>query len=196
MSITLPIFAHLKCLTEDNEDRCRSCRTDPAWRRSLVGFYGGPVDFACPLDKPWPQGYTPSDEAIGEVKPAKPMRTQTRSITVGDPEAAKRARAEYERQRAEDARKPGTILAAAIKAAVGVDLGAGCAVCSERKKQMDQWGFLGCWRNRREILGWVSAEATARGIKVTPFMVLRAIKAAVKQAVKGSIDKGKGAGVG
>lgn len=68
MPIALPqLYAHLKCLTEDPPDRCATCRSDREWRRSLVSFYGGPVDFDCE-----PRGLPLAGDVTDEVLPDPP----------------------------------------------------------------------------------------------------------------------------
>ncbi len=47
-------------------------------------------------------------------------------------------------------------LKAAIKQVTGASP---CGACIERCKQMDAWGWVGCWRNRRVIAGWLTEEA-------------------------------------
>jgi hypothetical protein len=35
--------------------------------------------------------------------------------------------------------------------------------CNQRAKQMNAWGWSGCWKNRSTVLAWLAHEAAARG---------------------------------
>jgi predicted Fe-S protein YdhL (DUF1289 family) len=38
-----------------------------------------------------------------------------------------------------------------------------CSGCNARARQMNEWGWLGCLRNRQTIYDWMTQEARARG---------------------------------
>jgi len=55
---------------------------------------------------------------------------------------------------------------------------AGCGKCGARKRQMNMWGWLGCLKNRRVIIKWITEEAQARGYKATPKQIISLLKTA------------------
>jgi hypothetical protein len=61
-------------------------------------------------------------------------------------------------------RGPGTVLHGALKA-IGIDAVPGCQ-CMKRKAVMDSWGWDECRKPNRidEVVGWMSEEASARGM--------------------------------
>lgn len=60
--------------------------------------------------------------------------------------------------------QPGSLLKWAIWKATGIKA---CSTCSERSRQMDQWGWLGCWKERKTITDWLIHECKSRGHEVT-----------------------------
>lgn len=38
--------------------------------------------------------------------------------------------------------------------------------CNQRAEKMKEWGWRGCWKNRKTILEWLAHEAHARGHKI------------------------------
>lgn len=54
--------------------------------------------------------------------------------------------------------KPGDILAVIFSWALKTK----CQKCKTRQKQMNQWGWLGCWRNSGTILAWICQSAWER----------------------------------
>jgi hypothetical protein len=75
---------------------------------------------------------------------------------------------------------PGTLLASLIHQLTG-KVPSNCVTCSERAKQMNEWGWLGCWRNRDVILCWLAEEAEKLGHKVDGNTVSGLLKAAIKE---------------
>lgn len=57
--------------------------------------------------------------------------------------------------------RPGDLLAMAIEKATGIKATSRCN-CAARQKQMNEWGWLGCWRHRKTIVGWLVDEAKKR----------------------------------
>lgn len=60
---------------------------------------------------------------------------------------------------------PGTVFSRAITSITGV---LPCHACRERIKQMNQWGWLRCWKNRKQIAFWLAKEASARNHPIDP----------------------------
>lgn len=60
--------------------------------------------------------------------------------------------------------RPGALLSILIRQLTG-QTSAGCAPCSARAKQMDAWGWIGCWQNRTTIAQWLIEEAGKLGRK-------------------------------
>lgn len=58
---------------------------------------------------------------------------------------------------------PGLVLAVVIKQVTGEPA---CAACLSRASQMNEWGWIKCWKKRKTIEGWLIEEAAKRGIKV------------------------------
>lgn len=60
--------------------------------------------------------------------------------------------------------RPGDILASIIHKTTGIKP---CKTCSKRQEQMNEWGWWGCWRNRKTIIKWMCEEAKKRGYDIT-----------------------------
>lgn len=75
---------------------------------------------------------------------------------------------------------PGDKLHWLIRQITGYDPSSGC-LCVPRMQQMNQWGWLGCWRNRTTIYGWLKEEAAKRGVEVTDAKLGSLLKAAFKE---------------
>lgn len=72
--LKMPLYRSLHC---EERIHCATCRTDEAWREQHVAHYGGPRDYACPLDVSWPEGFTPTDIQVAmtvSVRPSAPHR--------------------------------------------------------------------------------------------------------------------------
>lgn len=179
-AIHLPIHQHLRC-GDDAPPHCSACRADREWRRSLVAFFGGPVDFACP------RGLAIVGEATDETlpapeRPARPARN-VRPSSSADPfteEVAAVRRKEAAVARQAEQHGPGSLLSAMIRAATGID-SARCASCDARVKQMNAWGWTGCIAHARTIYGWLRDECKARGIAPDRRMIWKAIKGALRR---------------
>lgn len=74
--------------------------------------------------------------------------------------------------------QPGAVLKWAIWKLTGVRA---CGQCSDRSRQMDRWGWVGCWRNRKKIIGWLIHEARARDQELTQKAAGELILSAFKQ---------------
>ena len=74
---------------------------------------------------------------------------------------------------------PGRLLALVIKRITGQ--GPCPAKCAARIRQMDEWGWWRCWRNRKTIAGWLVEEALRRGHQVSESNALDLLRAAFKE---------------
>lgn len=77
-------------------------------------------------------------------------------------------------------KNPGDLFALIIFKITGQHT-ANCGVCGRRKKQMNEWGWLGCWRNRKTIIAWLCEEAAKRGHKIDKASMTVLFKAAWKE---------------
>ncbi len=76
-------------------------------------------------------------------------------------------------------RSPGTLLASVIYEVTKTSA-VNCAACSERARQMNEWGWIGCWQNRDIIIQWMVEEARNLGHKVDDNSVRDLLFAAIK----------------
>lgn len=53
--------------------------------------------------------------------------------------------------------------------------------CEAMRQSMNQWGWWGCWKRRREIVEWFSLKAKEQEITIDARLVLRAIVAAWRE---------------
>lgn len=74
--------------------------------------------------------------------------------------------------------QPGSFFSLLIKLVTGEKPVAGCS-CRDRSKQMDNWGWRGCWTNRNMVIQWLGQEATKRGHRIGSRPVLSLGLAAV-----------------
>ena len=74
--------------------------------------------------------------------------------------------------------KPGDIMKFAINQITGVTP---CGSCLNRAKQMNEWGWFGCWKNKATIVEWVSEEASKRGHVITSDKILSILRAGFKE---------------
>jgi len=74
-------------------------------------------------------------------------------------------------------RNPGDILAWAIHQLTGF---VPCASCVKHATQMNEWGWIGCWSHRGEIMEWIKEEANKRGVTVEKAKLLDLLRAAWK----------------
>lgn len=58
---------------------------------------------------------------------------------------------------------------------------AGSCACTARQAQMNQWGIMECFRQRRVIAGWLIEEAQKRGYIVTRRQALLAFGRLLKK---------------
>lgn len=73
---------------------------------------------------------------------------------------------------------PGALLSILIQQITGKS-SPGCALCSARAKQMNGWGWIGCWRERATITQWLVEEAAKLGYKTDRNKVLLLLTAAI-----------------
>lgn len=69
-----------------NKTHCRDCRGDRYWRMDRLQFDTPPdglIDWACPLDVPWPVGYKPNADAAPAIKPreSRTVRSTPQAIS-------------------------------------------------------------------------------------------------------------------
>lgn len=76
--------------------------------------------------------------------------------------------------------KPGDIFGRVILMITGQHTTA-CGECGTRKRQMNEWGWLGCWQKRKLIIRWLIEEARKRGHEIGDEDVLALFKAAAKE---------------
>jgi len=74
-------------------------------------------------------------------------------------------------------RHPGDLLSVIIFRITG-QYAANCGVCGQRKAKMNRWGWIGCWKNRKEIIGWLILEAAKRGHQITEVSMFELLKVA------------------
>jgi hypothetical protein len=79
---------------------------------------------------------------------------------------------------------PGNMLAKLIKQILKDKVPASCIACSDRAKQMNTWGWLGCWKNRELIIQWLGEEARKLGHEVNDNTVRDLVFAAIKARMK------------
>jgi hypothetical protein len=73
---------------------------------------------------------------------------------------------------------PGSLLSVLIQQITGKK-SADCSECSERAKQMNAWGWLGCWQKRSVITQWLIQEAEKLGYKTDEVAVMALVTAAM-----------------
>ncbi len=79
--------------------------------------------------------------------------------------------------------RPGSLLSYVIYSITGKQ-SAGCQMCSARAKQMNKWGWIGCFKNRDTILGWLCEEVEKMGYPVDKHVILSLLKAAIVETLK------------
>ena len=78
-------------------------------------------------------------------------------------------------------KRPGSLLKYVIWKLTGV---IPCSACSSRSKQMNEWGWWKCWKNRSTITEWLIHEAESRGHKIEARDAYELFKAAWKEALR------------
>ena len=78
---------------------------------------------------------------------------------------------------------PGALLSILIQQLTG-KTSAACALCSARAKQMNAWGWLGCWRSREMIAQWLVEEAGKLGHKTDKDSVLLILTAVIREKLR------------
>lgn len=76
--------------------------------------------------------------------------------------------------------RPGDLLAWMIHRVTGVTPGPACS-CRTRQRQMNEWGWIGCLRNRATILAWIGDEAGKRGHQLGRAAALDLLRAAIRE---------------
>ena len=84
---------------------------------------------------------------------------------------------------------PGDILAGVIKT-LGFQPTSGCG-CEAMRAKMNDWGYFGCWQNRREILEFLKTKADAVGVQFDDATVWAAVVAAFSAAKRNLIQHKK-----
>lgn len=75
---------------------------------------------------------------------------------------------------------PGDALAWIIKKITGTEPAPTCA-CNARRRQMNAWGWKGCFSNRAQIIEWISDEARKRGHSIGRLTAVGLFLAAVRE---------------
>lgn len=81
-------------------------------------------------------------------------------------------------------RQPGDLMAALIFRITGQMAGT-CGPCAGRVRQMNQWGWMRSWLNRKIILSWLTEEAAKRGHPIDQPSLLELLRVAFKEARRG-----------
>jgi len=76
--------------------------------------------------------------------------------------------------------KPGDMFSMIILKLTGQRT-ANCGVCGERKRQMNEWRWWGCWKHRHVIVGWMVEEARKRGHEIDNRAMYGLFVSAVKE---------------
>jgi len=83
---------------------------------------------------------------------------------------------------------PGSLLTTAIRLITGEEPGPACK-CKARAEKMNEWGWLGCARNRATIAEWLVDEARKRNHEIDERKALSLFKAAWKEIRQGRKDE-------
>ena len=83
---------------------------------------------------------------------------------------------------------PGSLLTTAIRLITGEEPGPACK-CKARAQKMNEWGWLGCARNRATIAEWLVDEARKRNHEIDERKALSLFKAAWKEIRQGRKDE-------
>jgi hypothetical protein len=78
--------------------------------------------------------------------------------------------------------KPGDALAVVVHQITGA---LPCGGCNSMRKQMNDWGWMGCWQRRDEICAWLQQQARQRGVVVEKATVMGLLVSAIKTAWHG-----------
>lgn len=76
--------------------------------------------------------------------------------------------------------QPGDLLAWIIGRITGIAPGPNCS-CKARQRQMNEWGWLGCFKNRATIIAWIGDEAGKRGHAIGRSAAIDLMRAAVRE---------------
>jgi hypothetical protein len=79
--------------------------------------------------------------------------------------------------------QPGTLLGKIIHQITG-QVTSACGTCSQHARQMNTWGWLGCWKNRNTILEWMCVEVEKLGHPVDRNVILSLMKAAILEMLQ------------
>ena len=86
---------------------------------------------------------------------------------------------------------PGRVLSSAIKAVTGESV-LSCGTCGTRVQQMNEWGWLGCLKERQTIITWLQEAASLRGHQVDDTKAWQLLRAAWREARNKNKDKTEG----
>ena len=75
---------------------------------------------------------------------------------------------------------PGLLFNRIIKSVTGKEPSPTCG-CNGKARAMDAWGYLGCFKHRKQITGWLCAEAKRRNHEISEHKVFSLFKAAIKE---------------
>lgn len=79
--------------------------------------------------------------------------------------------------------RPGEMLAMLISQITG-QYPKTCGACNQRIQQMNEWGWIGSFHHRREIIGWLNEEARKRGHAISEKEVGSLFRAAFKELAR------------
>ena len=77
---------------------------------------------------------------------------------------------------------PGNVLKSLI-ALIGIPQTSSCG-CSGMQQQMNQWGYIGCWQHKDDIVAWLVAKAKEHNMVVQSETVHGLLAAAAREWTK------------
>jgi hypothetical protein len=89
--------------------------------------------------------------------------------------------------------RPGDLFSIVIFKITGKRAG-NCGPCAQHVKDMNKWGWLGCWTHRTEIATWLAEEARRRGHQINQSSALDLLKAAFKELLTNRTPRSPHAG--
>lgn len=142
-----------------------------ARERQAPGYYK--------IVKPSIIGRAPGDRGVLLLDADHPAWTEGERHLAGRRRSVRAPQAVKQRRRR---LQPGDLLAWMIRIVTGQSP---CPMrCADRRRQMNAWGWIGCWRHRDEILTWLADEARRRGHDIGNAKLIGLMKAAIAELRK------------
>lgn len=79
---------------------------------------------------------------------------------------------------------PGKVFKQVIQLITGETPNSKCK-CLARARQMNKWGWVGCWANRETITDWLCEEAERRGHRIDRNRAMSLLIAALREIAAG-----------